>query len=92
MVAHKDLEDLDGAIVATTDAHNFAGQKGVVLLDGAMIGKLKLRYGKGIGRLSEEELAFPARGGKFGFDLSGSDKWWGAAGREAGPVPRVEFI
>jgi hypothetical protein len=60
--------ELDGALVATTDSRKavkkFADQNEVVLLDGAMIAKLKLRYGKGTNRLSEEELIYLARGEK----------------------------
>ena len=60
--------NLDGALVATTDMRKavkkFADQNDVVLLDGAMIGKLKQRYGKGTGRISEEELIHLARGAK----------------------------
>jgi hypothetical protein len=59
---------LDGAIVATTDTRKavkkFADQNDVVLLDGAIVGRLKLRYGKGLDRLSEEELGYVARGEK----------------------------
>lgn len=57
---------LDGALVATTDTQQrvkkFADLNDIVLLDGTLLKKLALRYGKVATRISEEELTYLARG------------------------------
>ena len=73
----KGLQDslqLDGALVATTDSRTdvrqFGDKNKVVILDGSLLSKLKVRYSNNFKRISEEDFVAHLRDDRVGED------WW----------------